>query len=128
MFNRLDWVQMYQATRAGHEQHLLFHRGGFMLVDANSMSVRASISSNHIEATTDNVESMRFYLNDQIIDFTKPVILSINKHEKFHKVVKPNLDEMLKDQLFLGRGWRYFTVVLDVDFGEPASRPSGVPH
>jgi len=123
MFNRLDWVQMYQATRAGHEQHLLFHHAGFMTVDANSMSVQASIASNKIEATTDNVQSMRFYLNDQMIDFSKPVVLSINKHEKFNKLVKPNVDEMLKDQLFLGRGWRYFTVVLDVDFGEPATRP-----
>jgi len=23
-------------------------------------------------------------------------------------MIKPNLEEMLKDQLFLGRGWRYF--------------------
>jgi hypothetical protein len=37
---------------------------------------------------------------------------------------------MLKDQLFLGRGWRYYTAVIDVDLApppttQPTTRPSG---
>lgn len=128
MFNRLDWVQMYQATRPGHEQHLLFHHAGFMLLDEHSMSIRASIANNKITAVTDNVESMRFYLNDQMIDFTKPVMMNVNTRERFGRIVKPNLDEMLRDQLFVGRGWRYYTVVLDVDFAEPATKPTTLPH
>jgi hypothetical protein len=48
-------------------------------------------------------------------------------------MVSPSVDEMLKDQLFVGRGWRYFTAVLDVDLApppastKPTSRPAGVP-
>jgi hypothetical protein len=32
---------------------------------------------------------------------------------------------MLKDQLFLGRGWRYFTGVIDVELVDrPTTRPT----
>jgi hypothetical protein len=122
MFNRLDWVQMYQALRPGPDRRLMFrHGGGAIIVNQNGMTLQASIANNRIEAKTDNLESMRFYLNDQMIDFGKPVVLSINKNVKFDGVLKPNLDEMLKDQLFMGRGWRYYTAVMDMDFGEPTT-------
>jgi len=55
------------------------------------------------------------------------VTLVINKNVKFEGMVKPNVDEMLKDQLILGRGWRYYTAVLDVDFGEATTRPTTKP-
>ena len=125
MFNRLDWVQLYQALRPGSDQKLLFrHGGGSMIVNQNDMTLQATIANNRIEAKTDNVESMRFYLNDQMIDFSKPVTLSVNGRVRFEGMLKPNVDEMLKDQLFLGRGWRYFTAVIDVDFGEPSIKPA----
>jgi hypothetical protein len=39
---------------------------------------------------------------------------------------------MLKDQLFLGRGWRYYTAVIDLDLVDhpairPATRPTSGP-
>jgi hypothetical protein len=34
---------------------------------------------------------------------------------------------MLKDQIFLGRGWRYFTAIIDLDLTQPTSRPSTRP-
>jgi len=42
---------------------------------------------------------------------------------------------MLKDQVFLGRGWRYFTGVVDIDVvsppkaaTQPATKPTVVPN
>ena len=128
MFNRLDWLQMYQPLRPGPDRRLRFRHGtGYMLVNQNGMTLQAAIADNRIDAKTDNVEAMRFYLNDQLIDFSRPVVLTINTHEKFRGLLKPNLDEMLKDQLFLGRGWRYYTAFIDMDFGEPvkaSTKPS----
>jgi len=54
-----------------------------------------------------------------MIDFTKPVTVVVNKRGRFEAMLKPSIDEMLKDQLFLGRGWRYFTAVVDVDLAPP---------
>jgi hypothetical protein len=122
-FNRVDWVQMYQATRPGEDHLIFFRHGGTMTINANTMSIKAKIADNKIEAETDNVESMRFYVNDQMVDFSKPVTVMVNHHVKFQGMLKPSVDEMLKDQLFLGRGWRYFTGVIDVDFGAPATQP-----
>jgi hypothetical protein len=124
MFNREDWVQMYQALRPGKDHRLLFRHGGYMLVNDNTMTVHATCKENKIDVRTDNVESMRFYLNDQMVDLSKPVTLTVNKSLKFEGVLKPNVDEMLKDQLFLGRGWRYYSTMIDVDFGEAATKPA----
>ena len=54
-----------------------------------------------------------------MIDFHRSFSVFVNKKGKFEGFIKPSIAEMLKDQVFLGRGWRYFTGVIDIDFGEP---------
>ena len=129
MFNRNDWVQIYQPEDPGKEHRLYFRHGtGHMTVTANSWSIKAQIQSNQITATADNVDSLRFYLNDQMVDFAKPITVTVNRKVKFQGMVKPSIDEMLKDQLFLGRGWRYFTGVIDIELVDhPATNPTTRP-
>jgi hypothetical protein len=69
---------------------------------------------------------MRFYLNEQNAEFSKPITVIVNGKVRFEGMVKPSLEEMLKDQLFLGRGWRYFTGFVDVDFSNlgASTRPT----
>ncbi|HMB95228.1 MAG TPA: hypothetical protein VKK61_04240, partial [Tepidisphaeraceae bacterium] len=119
MFNRNDWVQIYQPLRTGDEKKYHFsHGSGTMLIYPLAFSVDAMIENNRISVTSKNVESMRFYVNDQMIDFTRAASVVINGKPRYEAFVKPSIDEMLKDQLFLGRGWRYFTGVIDIDFGK----------
>lgn len=127
ILNRLDWVQMYQPTRPGEDRRLNFRHGGYMATFFNPMSIKATVANNRIDADAENVESMRFYLNDQMVDFSKPITLRVNGRVRFQGMLKPNGVEMLKDQLVLGRGWRYFTAHVDVDFGEPATKPTTAP-
>jgi pimeloyl-ACP methyl ester carboxylesterase len=127
MFNRVDWLQVYQPLRPGAERRLLFRRGtGHMIGYQNTFKVDAAITTpNHIECATENVETMRLYVNDRMIDFAKPVTVIVNKKTRFEGMVKPSVEEMLKDQVFLGRGWRYFTGVIDIDLTESSStKPS----
>jgi hypothetical protein len=73
----------------------------------------------------DNVAIMRLYLNDRLVDFKKPVTVVVNKKVKFEGLVKPSVEEMLADQLYLGRGWRYYSGVVDLDLAEaPPARPA----
>lgn len=118
MFNRNDWVQIYQPLNTGKEEHLLFSRGGgTMTVYAAAYSVNASIDKNTINVTSTNVQSMRFYLNEQMVDMNRAVSVVVNRKPRFEAVLKPNFEQMLKDQLFIGRGWRYYTAIVDIDFG-----------
>ena len=129
-FNRIDWVQIYQQLDTGKELELFFPRSsGHMTVYEQSCSVHALVHDNQIEATVDNVDSLRFYVNDQMIDFSRPVSVIINKKQRFKGLLKPNLEEMLRDQLFLKRGWRYFTAAIDVEMvtHAPATRPATRP-
>jgi hypothetical protein len=62
-----------------------------------------------------------------MVDFTKTVtvVVAKNPKAKFEGVLNPSVDTMLKDQLFLGRGWRYFTAFVDLELRpQPATRPT----
>ena len=138
MFNRLDWVQIWEPIQGGKERRVLFRLGsGFMTVYDNTFHLDAARTKpNHYEVATQNVDSFRLYLNDQMVDFTKAVTVSVNKRGGFEGMVKPDVEEMLKDQLLLGRGWRYFTAVIDINVvphpppkatTKPATKPASPP-
>jgi len=129
MFNRLDWVQMYQPIDPGQDKRMLFGKGsGTMIVLENTFSVQSAYGDNRIEAITDNVETLRIYVNDQMVDFSRPVTVVVAKRPdvRFEGMLKPSVDLLLKDQMFLGRGWRYFTAVVDLELRrKPATTHSG---
>lgn len=130
LFNRADWIQVYQPLRPGRERKLLIRGGGEMFVHQNAYRVDAAVvGRGRIELKADNVATMRLYLNDRLLDLRKPVTVVVNKKVKFEGIIKPSSEEMLNDQLFLGRGWRYYSAVLDLDLAEaPAgTRPAASP-
>ena len=125
-FNRVDWLQVYQPLDPGKERSMILRRGtGRLVVNENTHTIQAAFTTpNKIEAKADNVETLRIYLNDRMVDLTKPVTVVVNNKVRFEGVPRVSLDEMLKDQLFLGRGWRYFTAAVDVELASPATRPA----
>jgi hypothetical protein len=98
-----------------------------MVVDANTWRVDASLGANRIIVTSDNVESFRLYVNDQMIDFKEPVTVEVNKRVRFEGLVRPSITEMLKDQIVLGRGWRYYCGQIDIDLAPPSTQPTTGP-
>jgi hypothetical protein len=131
IYNRNDWVQIYQAKDMGMAKKILFARGGGGLTDyQNDFRVLAKLAdANTIDLDLRNVRSLRLYLNDQMVDLSKPLTVTVSGKTVFHGMLNPSIDEMLKDQLFLGRGWRYYTAVLDLDFGDKSpTRPSVPPN
>jgi len=129
MFNRSDWVQIYQPLNPGEEKKLFYSHGtGHMTVYNAGFNVDATIENNRITATSQNVETVRFYVNDQMIDFSRAVSVMMNRKVRYEAFVKPDLDAMLKDQLFLGRGWRYYSGFVDIDFGADRPTPTTNPR
>ena len=123
MFNRCDWVQLWQETDPGKETRLLFRRApGKMIVTEKSARIDAKRDGNTIELTLDNVDSLRIYLNDQMVDLKQQLTIVINKKRIIHGFAKRSLEQMMNDQLFLGRGWRYFPAVLDIDLSDTGRR------
>ena len=127
IYNRADWVQIYQPLAPGEQAKVQFSRGSQgMYINQNSARISAQISDPHtIKLDVRNVRLLRLYLNDQMIDLDHPIEVQVNGNSRFNAMVQPSMEEMLKDQLFLGRGWRYFTAVIDLDLAEPpATAPS----
>ncbi len=131
LYNRNDWVQVYQMLTPGKEQKYRIQYGsGFITESDSSYRISAAMTAlNKIEVKSQNVESMRFYLNEQSAEFSKPLTVIVNGRVRFEGMVKPSVEEMLKDQLFLGRGWRYFTGFVDIDFSNlgTTTRPTTAP-
>ncbi len=121
-FNRIDWLQIYQPTDGGEEKRIIFKRvPGQMTVMSNDWSASALIAANHIEMHTDNIRLLRLYLNDQMVDLHEPVTVVVNGQQRFAGIVAPSVKQMLGDQIFLGRGWRYFSGVIDIDLTPKAA-------
>jgi hypothetical protein len=130
VFNRSDWVQIYQPLSPGQEARVQFSRGSQgMYIYQNSFRVIAEIIDPHtIRVSTHNVRNLRLYLNDQMIDLDHPIRVIVNGTTRFNATVPQSIDGMLKDQLFLGRGWRYYTSIIDLDLTEsPATQPQTNP-
>jgi hypothetical protein len=126
-FNRVDWVQVDQPLSSGKEKGLqLRHGSGKIIVSENAHTVQAALTSpNKIEAKTENVQTLRFFLNDQMVDLARPITVIVNTKTRFEGMASVSLDQMLNDQLFIGRGWRYFPAVLEIDLTAGASsRPA----
>jgi hypothetical protein len=129
IFNRADWVQIYQALAPGQQARVQFARGSQgMYIYQNSFRVIGEIADRHtIKLTTRNVQLARIYLNEQMVDMDQPVTIVANGITRFSGMVPQSADEMLKDQQFLGRGWRYYTGQVDLDLSGSVSRPSTAP-
>ena len=76
--------------------------------------------SNSIEITAENARRLRIYLHPRMVDFAKPVTITVNGSEVFSKAVQPDLRTMLElVREFDDRG-RIFYAAVEVDV--PGSR------
>jgi len=131
LYNRNDWVQVYQMLTPGKEtKYRIQYGSGFITESDSSYRISAVMTAlNKIEVKSQNVESMRFFLNEQMAEFSRPITVIVNGKVRFEGKVQPSVEEMLKDQVFLGRGWRYFTGFVDIDFSNlgATTRPTTAP-
>jgi hypothetical protein len=97
-----------------------------MYLYQNGFRAEGEIADSHtINLNTRNVRVVRVYLNDQMVDLDQPVKITANGQTRFEGMVPQSTEEMLKDQVFLGRGWRYYTGLVDLDLSQaPATAPS----
>jgi hypothetical protein len=126
IYNRADWVQIYQPLSPGQQAKVEFSRGSQgMYLYQNGFRVAAQIVDSHtINLDTKNVRVVRLYLNEQLVDLSQPVKVVVNGTIRYNQTPTQSTSEMLKDQVFLNRGWRYYTAVIDLDLTEsPATRP-----
>jgi hypothetical protein len=129
LFNRADWIQVYQEMDSGNDRLIYIQHGtGSIRLNANAYTLDATLAGNTVNMTATNVDSLRLYFNNRMVDFSKPVVVIVNNRRRFSGMLSESLDEMLKDQLFLGRGWRYFTAVLDLDLGADLAPPAAGPQ
>jgi hypothetical protein len=49
-----------------------------------------------------------------MIDPTRPVVVRLNGKVAFEGRVNPSIGVALRDQLVLGRGWRAYTIAIDL--------------
>lgn len=122
-FTRLDWLKIDQPIKDGGTMRVVPRHGNGVMVICNApFTLEGAFDQNVVNITATNVDLLRVYLNDQMIDFSRPVTILLNRKMVFEGMLSPSVETMLKDQLILGRGWRYFTVGMDFSTTSPATQ------
>ena len=88
IFNRADWIQIYQPMSPGEQAKVQFSRGSQgMYVYQNTFRVIAQITDRHtITLDTHNVRLVRIYLNDQMVDLNDPIKIIVSGLTRFHAI------------------------------------------
>ena len=103
LFNRVDWVQVYQPTNPGPDRTIRVGRSrSFFRVNQNTYKIDAAVDHNKVTVVEDNVDALRLYFNDRMVDLSRPVAVYVNGRERYEGVLPQSVNEMMKDQLFLG--------------------------
>jgi pimeloyl-ACP methyl ester carboxylesterase len=58
--------------------------------------VEASCDGNRIEMKLANVEALNLYLDERLVDFSKPVVVSVNGQEVVNRMLKPSLSTLCR--------------------------------
>ena len=126
IFNRIDWLQIYQPTNPGKEvRNALAHGSGHIVLCQHAFGLTGRLAGpNRIEIDAQNVDIFRIHVNDQMVDFSRAINVIVNGRQRYEGLLRPSVETMLSDQLFLGRGWRYFTGVIDIDLAPASTRPA----
>ncbi len=81
----------------------------------------ASIAgSNHIEVTTEHVQRYSLFLNEQLIDVSKPLTVLTNGRLSFEGTVTPSVETLLRQARLRQDPERLFSVHLTIAIAKPA--------
>ena len=69
---------------------------------------------NHVKLTTSNVKTLTLYLNQELVDFKKPVKVTLNDTAVFEGVVTPRLGVLLETLGTSGDTGMYYTVRINL--------------
>jgi pimeloyl-ACP methyl ester carboxylesterase len=75
----------------------------------------------HIEVKTDHVQRYSLFLNEQLIDFSKPLTVMTNGHLSFEGTVTPSVGTLLRQARFRQDPERLFPVHLTISITKPTS-------
>jgi pimeloyl-ACP methyl ester carboxylesterase len=82
----------------------------------------ASIAgSNRIEVKAEHVQRYSLFLNEQLIDFSKPLTVMTNGHLSFEGTVIPSVETLLRQARLRQDPERLFSVQLTIAIAKPAS-------
>ena len=63
----------------------------------DTITIQGEIKNNKIEITAGGMKKIKIFLNEGLVDFTKPVIVSVNNKNVFNKSIKPDVKTLLRN-------------------------------
>jgi hypothetical protein len=134
-FLRNEWVQVWQPDNAGPETRHIFRWGGSgmwtfqntLTVEAKVAGARGTSAGNRIDITSTNLGPFRLLLNNDLLDLSRPMSVTVNRRTLYEGPLAANIRDTLESQLLVGRGWRAYTVALNLNESPPTTRPTSRP-
>ncbi len=55
------------------------------------------VSTNHIAVKTSRVRRYTLFFNQELVDFSRPILVETNGEQSFHGVVRPTIETLLRE-------------------------------
>jgi len=86
LYNRNDWVQVYQMLTPGKENKFRIQYGsGTITQSENSYRISVAMTALNKSSPQPERRGMRFYLNEQMAEFSKPITVIVNGKVRFEE-------------------------------------------
>lgn len=121
-FQAFNWVRL-EATDAiaAFSEDLVDKRGERIKRREYARLDASIVGKNRIEVTAERVQRYSLFLNDTLIDFTKPLTVVTNGRLSFEGIVSPSLETLLRQARLRQDPERLFSVHLTIAITKPAS-------
>lgn len=120
-FQSFNWVRIDSTDPIAVFSDDLIDKGDERIRRREYAKVDVSIvAPNRIEVTTERVQRYSVFLNDQLIDLSKPVTIVTNGRVSFTGLVTPSVETLLRQARLRQDPQRLFTIHLSISVPSPA--------
>ncbi len=114
-----SWVRIDATDHiAAFSENLIDSRDEFITGKVYAKLDAEVISTNRIKVRTDRVRRYTVFLNEELVDFSEPIIIETNGHVSFKGQVTPTLDTLLREARRRQDSRRLFFAQLVIDVSE----------
>ena len=121
------WARIDATDRIAVFSENLFEGTDRFITDRVYAKLDAQVAEgNRIEVRTEHVLRYSLFLNDELIDFSKPVVVVTNETESFRGMLTPSVETMLRQARRRGDPARTFSAqvtITTMTASEPSDRP-----
>ncbi len=110
------WVRIDSTDRiAAFTENLIDGHDEFIVGKVYANLQAELVGSNHVSVETQRVRRYTLFFNEDLVDFSKPILVTTNGQPSFEGVLKPSITTLLREARYQGDLQTLFSVKLTLE-------------